>query len=496
MNKRTYRVPGSVAAVLALGALSATLGPVWADAATNDQVIMAHRQRQEDLMASASAVLARAESEGRDLTEAELTEVEGLNREHEQIERQIAMRERTLTNAGVLTAPRARQTEADDAEPGVESAPRMTNLAAPTAAPAASRRAEPQPRATARGTGGFRAFGEFAMAVRNAKLNPSSVDGRLTNASLSTYGNEGSGSDGGFAVPPDFRTDIMSRVFGQDSLATLCDRIPISGNSFTAPTDMTTPWDATGGIQAYWTGEAEAITQSKPKLQEVNVKAHKLNVLVPVTEEALEDAVALDGYLRRKAPEKIDFKLSYALAWGNGAGMPLGFMRSDALVTVAAEGGQTADTIVANNVVKMLSRLPVSSRRNAVWLIHPDAEAQLPLMTVGQQPVYVQPGGFQNDPFGRLLGRPVIPHQVCETVGDLGDIMLVDMSQYLLVQKTGGGRDANGIKIDTSMHLWFDQDTMAFKFGLRAGGQPWWSSSIAQRDGSNAQSPFVTLAAR
>jgi hypothetical protein len=68
-----------------------------------------------------------------------------------------------------------------------------------------------------------------------------------------------------------------------------------------------------------------------------------------------------------------------------------------------------------------------SSRRTAVWLIHPDAEVQLPLMTLGQQPVYMPPGGLRDNPFGTLLGRPVIPHQVCETVGDLGDIMLVDL---------------------------------------------------------------------
>jgi len=146
--------------------------------------------------------------------------------------------------------------------------------------------------------------------------------------------------------------------------------------------------------------------------------------------------------------------------------------------------------------VKMLARLPVQSRRDAVWLIHPDAEVQLPLMTIGNQPVYLPPGGLRDNPFGVLLGRPVIPHQVCETVGDLGDIMLVDLSQYLTATKTGGGRDANGLKVDTSMHLWFDQDLLAFKFTLRVAGQPWWSQALAQRDGNNTQSPFVTLASR
>jgi hypothetical protein len=33
--------------------------------------------------------------------------------------------------------------------------------------------------------------------------------------------------------------------------------------------------------------------------------------------------------------------------------------------------------------------------------------------------------------YGSLWGRPVIPHQVAETIGDLGDVMLVDLVQYL-----------------------------------------------------------------
>jgi HK97 family phage major capsid protein len=165
-------------------------------------------------------------------------------------------------------------------------------------------------------------------------------------------------------------------------------------------------------------------------------------------------------------------------------------MNSAALITQAAEGSQVADTIVAGNVVNMLSRLPVQSRRTAVWLIHPDAEPQLPLMTIANQPVYLPPGGLSQSPFGTLLGRPVIPHQVCQTVGDLGDIMLVDLSQYLIALKAGG------IKAQSSIHLWFDQGITAFRFDLRIAGQPWWSGTTASKNGSHTMSPFVSLAAR
>lgn len=257
----------------------------------------------------------------------------------------------------------------------------------------------------------------------------------------------------------------------------------------TYPSDSTVPWGS-DGIQAYWESEASAMTQTKPKIGDNTVRLHKLAALVPMTEELLEDAPAMGSYVARKAAEKIDFKVSNAIARGNGVGQPLGFLNSPALVTVAAESGQTADTIVAANVVKMYAAMPSRNRMNAIWLIHPDAEPQVSLMTLGQMPVYLPPGGLSNNPYGTLFGRPVIPHQVCETVGDVFDIGFVDLSQYLALIKAGG------LKSQTSIHLWFDQDLTAFKFTLRIGGQPWWASSVASRDGSFALSPFVTLAAR
>ena len=66
------------------------------------------------------------------------------------------------------------------------------------------------------------------------------------------------------------------------------------------------------------------------------------------------------------------------------------------------------------------------------------------------------------------------------------------MSQYVCAIKSGG------IESATSMHLWFDQDVMAFKFRMRIDGQPWMSSTITSRDSTatNSMSAFIIAAAR
>jgi HK97 family phage major capsid protein len=152
----------------------------------------------------------------------------------------------------------------------------------------------------------------------------------------------------------------------------------------------------------------------------------------------------MGALVSQKAGERIDFELSNVIIRGTGVGQPLGILNANALVTQSAESSQVADTLVAENVVKMAARMPAASRRNAIWLVHPDAEPQLPLMTIGDQPVYVGPGGFRDDPYGRLLGRPVIPHQTAETLGDLGDLMFCDFMQYLTAVKQGGLRSETG----------------------------------------------------
>ena len=486
------RVPASV---LALLAADRPAFPLLAHG--GDPTIDHHRARQEELLAANEAILAQVDAERREMNADESRSVDDNSTEFDRLETEIARRERVLAQSAVMGSPRGRRT-APDAVPGDDEdgaahvqQERLQAAARPQpASPRAMASLPPVPRVSAAGSGGFRSFGDFAMAVRHAAVRGGQVDNRLIrNAAATSVTQESVGTDGGFAVPPDYRAAIMTRLFDQDSLLSRCDVQQTSSNSYTAPVDETTPW-GTNGIKAYWESEAAAITQTKPKLGEVNLRLHKLAALVPVTEEMLEDSPSIDGYLKSKTPEAMDWSVSNALTWGTGVGQPLGIMNSPALVAQPAEAAQTADTINAQNVVKMLSRLPVRSRANAVWLIHPDAEPQLPLMTLANQPVYMPPGGLADAPFGRLLGRPVIPHQVCSTVGDLGDIMLVDFSQYLAVRK------AAGVVAQTSIHLWFDQDLTAFKFTFRLAGQPWWAAAQSPRSGSNTQSPYVTLAAR
>lgn len=338
-------------------------------------------------------------------------------------------------------------------------------------------------------TRGFRSFGEFAQSVRSAAMPGVRPDQRLA-AAPSTYGNESSGADGGYAVPPDFAREIFRLSLGEDSLVPMTDNTNVSGNSMVFPKDETTPW-GTDGIRAYWQAEAAAATATKPKLGTAALRLHKLMALVPLTDELLADTNALDSYLPSKVGDSIRWKTNEAILWGTGVGQPSGLFNSGAVVSVAKETNQTAATVVMANIAKMIARLPAGSFGRSVWLVNNDVLPQLFTLTLGNYPVYLPISqGAQVSPYGMLMGRPVMVSQHAKTLGTVGDILLMDGNYYRTITKAGG------VETASSMHLYFDADATAFRTTFRIDGQSKIAAAIDPANGTTKLSPFVTLATR
>ncbi len=342
---------------------------------------------------------------------------------------------------------------------------------------------------------GFHSFGEFAQAVRMAGRRTAGVDERLVigAAAPTTYGGEGSGDDGGFAVPPQFARDIFMLSLGEDSLVPLTDNTEVSSNSMVFPKDETTPW-GTDGIRAYWQAEATAATATKPKLGTSVLRMHKLMALVPLTDELLEDTNALNGYLPKKVGDSIRWKTNDAIVNGTGAGQPLGFANAGASVTVSKDSSQSTNTLSITNLANMMAQLPGGSYRTAVWMIHNTVLGALFSLNSSGFPYYLPfgsgQGAMSSSPFGSLLGRPVIITQHAAAFSSLGDVQLVDLSYYRTITKAGG------VETATSMHMYFDADATAYRTIFRIDGQPKISAAITQAKGSNKLSPFLQLQAR
>ncbi|HEY2396425.1 MAG TPA: phage major capsid protein [Rudaea sp.] len=344
---------------------------------------------------------------------------------------------------------------------------------------------------------GFRDFGDFLTTVRNSSKRETQgrPDPRLVfNLGPGAPGNENVGTDGGFAVPPSFVGEVVRKILQTNSLLLATDARTTQSNSLSIPKDETTPWQTSGGIQVYWDGEDAQEAQSKPELTAATVKTCKLIALVPITDELADDSNALVEHVSAKTPEKIAFAVESAIIAGIGGTRPKGILASAGTIIVSEESGQTAATIVPQNVVKMWNRVLPSARRNGTWLCHPDADLQLQQMVFSDSagdvtasaPLYQPPTAIF--PNGSILGRPIYFSEGCSVVGSVGDIVFGDLSAYLSVTKM--------LRSDVSIHLWFDYNVTAYRFVLRIGGQPWTDSLVPSLNGGVSRGFFATLAAR
>jgi HK97 family phage major capsid protein len=98
------------------------------------------------------------------------------------------------------------------------------------------------------------------------------------------------------------------------------------------------------------------------------------------------------------------------------------------------------------------------------------------------------PAGTGGNPYPLLKGRPVLVVEQCQALGTVGDIVLIDPSQYIVV-------DA-GMNTALSVHARFDNDEVVFRFTWRIDGKGAYSTQITPYNGSQTRSPFIVLAAR
>jgi len=345
-------------------------------------------------------------------------------------------------------------------------------------------------------SGGFKSFGDKLRAVCAAAKGNVMPDQRLF-AGPTGLG-ETVASDGGFAVGTDYGTSIMQRVYDTGSILSRVKRLTVSNgaNSLKLPAiDESSRADGSrsGGIRGYWLEEAGTLTASQPKIRQNSYTLKKVGALVYVTDELLADASLLESWVNQNLPTELTFKIEDAIVNGDGVGKPLGWNVGDATVSVSKETGQAASTFTFANASKMWSRMYAPSRSNSLWLINQDVEPQLFTMSIpvgtGGSAVFMPAGGASASPFATLFGRPIVPVEYCATLGTVGDVQLVDPSQYTLIDK-------GGVQTAASMHVQFLTDQMAFRFIMRVDGQPDWNTALTPKNGTNTLSPFVRLNTR
>jgi HK97 family phage major capsid protein len=345
----------------------------------------------------------------------------------------------------------------------------------------------------------FKSMGEQLEAVKKATLTQGRVmDDRLTRLNIKQLGaNELVGSEGGFLLEPSFVSEILKPLHDSGPFSSRAAKLSIGPNAngvTVRAVDETSRAEGSrwGGIKGYRLAEAATKQASSPTFRLMELRLKKYAIVCYATEELLQDTTALAGIISQGCSEELDFMVNDDILNGAGAGGPLGILSSGALITQDAEAGQLADTIVTENIVHMWARMHPRSKNNSVWYINPNVTPQLYLLEfvvgVGGYPAFMGPGSMPNAPSGLLFGRPVIETEFNPTLGDVGDILLADMSQYVMIDKD--------VQAASSIHVQFLTDQVAYRFVYRCDGQPKIAAPLTPYKGTDTIGPFVALEAR
>ena len=333
-------------------------------------------------------------------------------------------------------------------------------------------------------SGGFESSGQFLRHAIQA------IGGKGISPLLASH-TEGGLSSGGFLVPHQFLAQdldpqpevevIMPRA---DVYPMVSESLSIAGVSNIDETGST----LFGGFKASWIEEGGEFPVQDMKTRKMTLRLKKCGLLSKASNELLEDSM-FQSKLTPAMRIAIADARDEAFINGTGVGQPRGLLRDPAKITVSKEDGQAADTIRWANIAKMFMRLHPRLVQGAVWIANPTVWEQLltlsiPLGTGAES----RPATMNADGTLILMGKPVLMTSKAPVLGDEGDLILANLSQYAV----GLGPD---IRIDSSGHVGFSTDETYFRVRLRADGQGKWERPFTPRKGTSF-SWLVTLEAR
>lgn len=340
----------------------------------------------------------------------------------------------------------------------------------------------------------FKTLAEQVTAVRDFTLSYGRKTdprlNRLISATKAVQGaSEGSPVDGGILLEPTLTPEVIKPIHEAGPFADAARKLPVGNNSNSGwinGVDETSRATGSrwGGLRGYRLAEADTVTKSKPKFRRIQWELKKYGVLVYDTNELLKDASQFSSIVQQGCQEEIGFMLNDDIMNGIGVSGPQGFMNSGALITVTRD---TGSKILGTDISAMWARLAMRSKAGAKWYVNPECAPQLDaLFAVGSTAVLFPYAGYTADGVRTLYGKPIVETEFNAALNTTGDIVLADMSQYLLWEK-------GGIDYATSMHVEFLTDQEVARFIYRADGQSAFASAITPYKGSATTSPFVVL---
>lgn len=432
------------------------------------------------------ALLAKAETEGRDLTEAEETEFAALETEFEGFEAKIQAAEKRQTRASVVASREAA----------------LNQLETPPFRPSAVAGAPVQ--AAKKDDGGFKNLGEMIHAVRfgdaKGRLQelpigqgqgggygvPEAFHNQLLPSQIRAEWSMGVGSGGGFALPEQFNPDIKMISPTSNIVRSRATVIPAGDPpdaKLTMPALDQGAKGVYGGVEVQWIGEGQEKPDTGASLREINLQPHEVAASTVITDKLLRNWTAANTFIGNLLQGAMMSAEDIAFLNGNGIGKPSGIISAPGAISVKR---LVASQVSGDDIINMLAALLPDSIGNAGWIAN---QSLLPMISkikdAAGNYIFIQGDATRGLP-STLFGMPIIFTGKTPTLGAKGDLMLADLNYYLI-------KDGSGPFIAASEHVLFKQNKTVIKVFWNVDGKPWVIEPLTLENGVTKVSPYVIL---
>lgn len=217
------------------------------------------------------------------------------------------------------------------------------------------------------------------------------------------------------------------------------------------------------------------------RLKEYSMEPNEVAAYTIVTDKLLRNWPAASAFIGTQFRRAVMGAEDYAFLRGDGISKPLGILSQPSKVNV---NRTTANQIATADILNMYARIKMGG--TFIWI---GSQTIIPQL-------YAIQGGNSENLFimnaappapGTLLGIPIMWNDRSPALGSEGDLILADLSYYLI-------KDGSGPFVDASPHVYFTSNKTVIKIFWNVDGNSWLTAPIPlEGSTSNTVSPFVIL---
>lgn len=352
--------------------------------------------------------------------------------------------------------------------------------------------------------GGFENIGEFIHAVRfgdpKGRLDklpqgqgqsggievPDAFKAQIVPWRFKAEWRMDEGASGGFAVPTQFRDDmLMIRPEGAivRQRATVIPAGDPPDSMITIPAFDQGAKGVFGGVEVYWVGEGEEKPETGASLREVSLQPQEVSAHTVVTDKLLRNWGAASSFITTLLRGATVAAEDMAFLRGNGVAKPIGVLNGTGVIAV---NRSVANNIQYVDIVNILAKLLPESVSRAVWIANQGVLPKIAtLKDDAGRYIYIGGDATRGIP-ATLAGIPIMFTGKTPTLGSKGDLMLVDFTYYLI-------KDGSGPFVAASEHVLFRQNKTVIKITWNVDGKGWVNEPLTLEDGVTKVSPYVVL---